>query len=182
MRYKYGVMVLLVLLIVSCGVDRSVYKTESMVDQQSYEVLDEALEVIIDVWNVLPITLNMPDETLLKVKEKEFVFLRLRKTNCDLCIVNMINYLNQFMSGSDNISKAYLIIDEMEVKEKANFISGFELYNIEVLYMESKFSLLDEIGGGLYFGKVVNGVIIDALPVDQLFTKEFIFSFLNKMV
>ena len=49
-------------------------------------------------------------------------------------------------------------------------------------FLESNFSKLDQIGNGSYLGMVRNSVIYDALPVNQLLNKEFVMSFLAKVI
>lgn len=182
MKFKLCIFALgLSILLFACNTNTGLVDPSLTDNDEPLVVLDEVLNSISNVWNALPVPLLLTNDTTIPIlKSSDFMFLRLQSKDCDVCFVNTISDLNEFQTASETGQKLYLIIDEMGSKEKANFLSGFKLNNVEVIFINSQLSKLDEIGGGAYFGHVSNGVITDALPVHQLFVKEFIFSFLKK--
>lgn len=180
MKFKSYLLSLCLLLLLGCQAEKRLEIPSDISQGDAFVILDEVLDKITNVWNALPVSISANSDTLSIFKDGDFKFLRLQKKECDVCIVSMISYLNEFQGASKSRQKLYLILDEMPSMEKTNFLSGYQFNNIEVIFIESQLSGLDAVGAGSYFGYVMNDVIIDALPVDQLLVKEFIFSFLQK--
>ena len=179
-RLNYFLITSFLITLISCD-SKIETKNENTFPTESFEILDEALSEITTLWDSLPTSITNTDEAILELQNDDFIFLRISGANCDLCMVNMISYLNEFQAESTVKAKVYLLVDDMNFRDKANFLSGLQLTDIEILFLGSSLSILDKIRGGAYFGKAINGQITDALPVHQFLTKEFMISFLNKV-
>lgn len=147
-----------------------------------FMILDDALLAIGNIWSSLPAKVNKSVLAKAKLEKANFIFLKLSEKVCDLCATHEISYLKEFKEiFKENHIQIYIIVDSIDEKENSNFISGFNFNKSDVIFLESNFSELDQIGNGSYLGMVKNSVIYDALPVNQLLNKEFVMSFLAKL-